>query len=255
MTHERLAEIREHDAQYDGVPVGRNSGEQHRHELRAEVDRLNERVAELEGGAEQQSRLIKSQHERICELEELGTERYADKLVEEMRLRSLEIRGGHFEMDLAEAHEMAAAYVAFARTMLGDAENYTETPIGFPTAKTEFDVKIAESPADWYVLTVQRKWKLTPHEARLRAEAERDEARQIARMFARDNGYVRSAALCRAKLEMDALPDWLTAEPTEQPHHGPHRGQGDDESAAATTNQRNTQNKPQNHATNHGGQP
>lgn len=41
-------------------------------------------------------------------------------------------------------------------------------------------------------------------------EAERDQAREIVRMFARDSGYVRSTALCRLKLGIDPLPDWLT---------------------------------------------
>jgi hypothetical protein len=65
---------------------------------------------------------------------------------------------------------MAAMYVAMAKTMLGDAENYSETPL-------EFHVKIAEE-VERYILTVQRTGpgKLTPHEARRRAEAERDTA-------------------------------------------------------------------------------
>lgn len=155
-----------------------------------------------------------------AELEELGTDAYAEKLLSQARLRSMEIRGGSFEMDLTEAQEMAAAYVAMCRTMLGDAENYTETPIGFPTAKTEFTVKIAESPVDWYVLTVQRKWKLTPHEARKRAEAERDEARSLARFLRLeliDDGDPDEVDRSIREVELDLgedepLPDWLAAD-------------------------------------------
>lgn len=52
--------------------------------------------------------------------------------------------------------------------------------------------------------------KLTLLAERNQALAERDAARQIARLFARDSGYVRTAALCRMRLNLDALPDWLT---------------------------------------------
>lgn len=123
---------------------------------------------------------LASAQQRIAELEDLGIERHAEMLVNEVRLRSLEIRNGGFKMEMDEARELAAIYVACARTMLGDAENYTETPI-------EFHVKIAERP-EKYILTVQRTeaGKLTPHEARLRAEAERDQARAQLRALGAD---------------------------------------------------------------------
>lgn len=112
---------------------------------------------------------------RLDDLGDQAVERMADRLVEDMRLRSMEIRGGSFDMDITEAQEMTALFVGAARTMLGDAENYTETPIGFPKAHVDLTVKVAEE-VEWYVLTVQRKGRLTPHEARKRAEKERDEA-------------------------------------------------------------------------------
>lgn len=107
-----------------------------------------------------------------------AVEHVADQFMSNARLRSMEIRNGSLDMDLTEAQELAAMYVGMARAMLGDAENYTETPIGFPKGKFEFTVKVAEE-FEWYVLTVQRKGKLTPHEARRRAEAERDELREL----------------------------------------------------------------------------
>ena len=57
---------------------------------------------------------------------------------------------------------------AAARAMLGDAPNYSET-------RLSMDVKVAESP-ELYTLVVQRHGPgvLTPHEARQKAEAERD---------------------------------------------------------------------------------
>ncbi|GAA0704822.1 hypothetical protein GCM10010193_69780 [Kitasatospora atroaurantiaca] len=117
-----------------------------------ELDRLaaerDELLAELDGRDEKaRKRWIKNQEKQ------LGI-KYAD------------FRAGRWEMDLAMGREMAAAYVAMAKTLLGDAPNYTET-------KLEFDVKIAESP-ETYTLVVQRHapGALTPHEARQRSEAE-----------------------------------------------------------------------------------
>ncbi len=93
------------------------------------------------------------------------------KLVADMmartRIRSLDFRNG-MDLDIDAAPEITAMYVAYARTMLGDAPNYSET-------KVEFTVKVAESPEE-YVLIVQRAGKPTPHQARKRAEAERDAA-------------------------------------------------------------------------------
>lgn len=117
--------------------------------LLAEIDRL---CAELDGrDAEARERWIQNQEKQ------LGI-KYAD------------FRAGRWEMDLAMGREMAAAYVAMAKTLLGDAPNYSET-------KLEFDVKIAEQP-ELYTLVVQRHepGAFTPHEARQRAERERDDA-------------------------------------------------------------------------------
>jgi hypothetical protein len=111
----------------------------------------------------------------LNEREAAAVERMADKLLNEMRLNSAGVRNGTWEMDLAEAREMAALYVGMCRPLLGDAQNYTETPVGpFPKESVSLTVKIAESPDDWYILTVQRKWGKTPHELRKQAEAERD---------------------------------------------------------------------------------
>jgi hypothetical protein len=117
--------------------------------LRAERDEL---LAELDGRDEKaRKRWIKNQEKQLG-------------------IRYTDFRDGKWEMDLAMGREMAAAYVAMARTMLGDGPNYSET-------RLEFDVKIAESP-EVYTLVVQRHapGALTPHEARQRAETERDQA-------------------------------------------------------------------------------
>jgi hypothetical protein len=118
----------------------------------------------------QENQRLKSELERVnrelADMQADAGDRYVKQLVEETRIRSLEIRNGKFELDMEAARELTAHFVAAARTMLGDAPNYAET-------KVEFMVKVAESP-DFYTLVVQRHGpgRLTPHEARLKAEAE-----------------------------------------------------------------------------------
>ena len=103
-------------------------------------------------------------------------QRLIDDMMERTRIRDLDFRNG-VNLEIQAAREVASLYVAAARTMLGDAENYSETPVSFT-------VKVAESPEE-YVLIVQRAGKLTPHEARKRAETERDAAlAEVARLTA-----------------------------------------------------------------------
>lgn len=125
--------------------------------LQPEMDRLRAENAEL-----------------VAELgarDEKARKRWIKAQEKQLGIRFADFRAGRWEMDLAMGREMAAAYVAMAKTMLGDAPNYTET-------KLEFDVKIAEPP-ETYTLVVQRHapGALTPHEARQKAEAELDRLR------------------------------------------------------------------------------
>lgn len=101
--------------------------------------------------------------------DEKARKKWVKKQEKQLGIKYADFREGRWEMDLAMGREMAAAYVAMAKTMLGDAPNYSET-------RLEFDVKIAESP-EIYTLVVQRHARgvLTPHEARQKAERERDE--------------------------------------------------------------------------------
>jgi len=94
-------------------------------------------------------------------------QRMVDDMMARTSIRTMDFRNG-VNMELDAAREITAVWVAAARTMLGDAPNYSETPV-------HFTVKVAESPEE-YVLTVQRAGKLTPHRARLNAESERDAA-------------------------------------------------------------------------------
>lgn len=118
--------------------------------------------------------LEQARAERDALLAELGgrdeeaRERWIQKQLDETGIRSVDFRNG-MHMDVEPARELLAHWVAAARTMLGDAPNYSET-------KLEMDVKVAESP-ELYTLVIQRHapGALTPHEARKQAEAERDE--------------------------------------------------------------------------------
>jgi hypothetical protein len=82
------------------------------------------------------------------------------------------------------ARELVAHWVAAARAMLGDAPNYSETEIDFGREDPpgyEMEIKLA-GELDRYVFRVQRRGKLTPHQARKLAEerAERAEAKLAA---------------------------------------------------------------------------
>jgi hypothetical protein len=96
--------------------------------------------------------------------EEEARERWIHKQLDETGLRAADFRTG-MTMELEPAREMVAHWVGAARAMLGDAPNYTETPI-------EMEVKVAESP-ERYAFVLQRvaPGALTPHQARQRAEA------------------------------------------------------------------------------------
>jgi hypothetical protein len=103
----------------------------------------------------------------LATLADEGADRMAERLLEDTRMRALQIREGKAELEIEPARELAAIWVGVARTMLGDAENYSETPV-------EFEVGLA-GERERYALIVQRVGQLTPHEARRQAEGERDE--------------------------------------------------------------------------------
>lgn len=149
-----IAMLRETQAERDGARDALHKARKRRDKARAKVDAMR-------GAAYAEA-----------------VERYAAEMAERARIRSMEIRNGTFSLSLEDAQEMTAAYVATARTMLGDAENYSETCVDFPAGKVELELKLA-GEVNRYVFTVQRAGKLTPHEARIQAEAERDAMRDL----------------------------------------------------------------------------
>lgn len=105
-------------------------------------------------------------------LAEAAAQQWIQTQLDETGIRSIDFRNG-MHMDLDTARELLAHQVAAARTMLGDAPNYTET-------KVELDVKVAESP-EMYTIVIQRHspGALTPHEARLKAESRITDAQAV----------------------------------------------------------------------------
>jgi hypothetical protein len=106
-------------------------------------------------------------------LAEAGAERWIQKQMDETGIRSMEFSNGG-SMEIQPAREMAAAWVGCARSILGNAPNYTETSM------------TDEPPADSYTMETQLTGQverfafilqriapgtLTPHEARQKAEA------------------------------------------------------------------------------------
>lgn len=99
-------------------------------------------------------------------VDEETVRRLCDDHIKRTNLRSMSFRNGA-TLAIEPAREMAAYWVGAARALLEGAENYTETRVDFG---------IPEDPQR-YSFVVQKAGKLTPHEARRRAEAECAELR------------------------------------------------------------------------------
>lgn len=128
--------------------------------------------------------------EEIVELllDEAASQQWIDQQLAQTRMRAMDFRNGAL-MELEPAREMAAAWVAAARTLLMGGENYSETVLvdegtDVATASYSMDVSIPELP-ERYTLTVQRvaPGTLTPHEARRKAEVERDRILEMVAEF------------------------------------------------------------------------
>lgn len=92
--------------------------------------------------------------------------RLAAEFIASTKLRSMDFTNGA-KMEMEPAREAAALWVGAARGLLDGAENYSEISM---------EVK-AGGDYQRYAFICQKVGKLTPHEARRRAEAERDELR------------------------------------------------------------------------------
>ncbi|MEU8040934.1 hypothetical protein [Streptosporangium sp. NPDC049078] len=105
----------------------------------------------------------------LLEAAQNAVQQHVENLADQTGLRSLTTGPGGHAVDMEPPHELVVAMVEQAKQILGDAPNYTETPITL-TVKAAGEV-------ERYAFTVQRVGGLTPHEAREKAEAERDRLR------------------------------------------------------------------------------
>lgn len=117
----------------------------------------------------------------LDELHQTKAEEYVNATV---GIREMRMVDGVLTMELEAAREFTKRLVAAARGMLGEAVNYSETRVDF--LPPEADAGVADPPgsAEWtvglagerdrYVIRIQRAGRVTPHEARAAAEADRD---------------------------------------------------------------------------------
>ncbi|MFM9373201.1 hypothetical protein [Streptomyces sp. Da 82-17] len=105
-------------------------------------------------------------------LDQAAAQQWIQTQLDQTALKAADFRNG-MAMELEPARELVAHWVGAARTMLGDAPNYTETPI-------QMEVKVAESP-ERYAFVLQRiaPGALTPHQARQKAEAALNRVRAL----------------------------------------------------------------------------
>jgi hypothetical protein len=103
----------------------------------------------------------------LAVVDEECVNRLAAEFIADTKLRSMDFTNGA-RMDMEPAREAAALWVGAARGLLEGAENYSEISMEFKTA----------GDVQRYAFTCQKVGKLTPHEARRKAEAERDELRE-----------------------------------------------------------------------------
>lgn len=98
-------------------------------------------------------------------MDEECVNRLAAEFIADTKLRTMDFTNGA-RMEMEPAREAAALWVGAARGLLEGAENYAEISMEFKAA----------GDYQRYAFTCQKVGKLTPHEARRKAEAERDEA-------------------------------------------------------------------------------
>lgn len=116
-------------------------------------------------------------------LDDAVAQRWVTEQMAQVGIKAAEFREGTMTMDLEPAREMVAMWVGACRGLIGIGPNYSETVLTDRVDhlanrgnKVEMGVKVAES-TDKYIITVQRDAfdAVTPHEARVRAEKQRDD--------------------------------------------------------------------------------
>lgn len=116
------------------------------------------------------------QMRRVTEalLAEASARRWMDQQIGQLRLKAADYANGE-AMELALAQESAEMWVGICRGLLEDAPNYSETKFDSGPADSEGKIVMETHLAgasEVFTMTVQRHGpgKLTPHEARMKAE-------------------------------------------------------------------------------------
>ena len=111
-------------------------------------------------------------------LAESASQVWVSRQLDQTRMRAMEIRDGGVTLPLVPSQEMAAMWIGACRGLLQEAPNYSETIFESENLKNggvSIDVGLGGSP-ERYTVTIQRHGpgKLTPHEARMKAQNEYD---------------------------------------------------------------------------------
>ncbi|MFJ1993022.1 hypothetical protein [Streptomyces asiaticus] len=96
----------------------------------------------------------------------------AEILADGTMFKGLDIKNGVVTLETEPARELLLLLVASMRGMLDGygAENYLETEITADKPKVSLDLHDGQNPQDSYTVTIQRRYRPTPHEFRQRAE-------------------------------------------------------------------------------------
>lgn len=106
-------------------------------------------------------------------LDEAATQHWLSEQLYKMRVKSMDLANGA-AVELIPAQETAAMWAGICRGLLQEAPNYSETKFDQLDLEGKITMEIQPPGSrEAFTVTVQRHGpgKLTPHEARLRAEA------------------------------------------------------------------------------------
>lgn len=153
-------------------------------------------------------------HTELAEMSETLGENVGQALIDKTMLKALNVVDGQVQLDIEPARELLLTWCAAVRAMLDHhgAENYTETEITAPREAVSMDIQDGQHNTDSYTLTLQRRFRPTPHEMRQRAERDLTAIRRTVAewIHAANSGDDRNASDLMWELEQAGVP--LTAE-------------------------------------------
>lgn len=122
---------------------------------------------------------VRRAREAEAEAHELLDEKVGQALLDKTMFKGMNVVDGQLHLDLEPAREFVMLWCASMRGMLDGygAENYVELDVrANPETTVAVDLQDGQHAEDSYTVTIQRRYRPTPHEFRLRAEKERDDA-------------------------------------------------------------------------------